>query len=159
MIPKPFSVRASITRPANTTQYTAKDVVNGAVAVPLEFKFLTPFPESGFWILGAVLVSNNAPTSTGSFKLLLFREPPDTPVDHAVFAPRTDEMALCIGMIQFDVAIKVSTGTIYLTDGFKPIWGTCLPGGNDIYGVLLDDAGYTPASIESFRLVLNGQWE
>jgi len=159
MIGAPFSVQASFTRPANTNQYTAKDVVGNAVAKSMIFKNIIPVPDVQYWIMSPFMVSSNAPAATGSFKLMLFRAPPTTPVDHAVFAPTPSEMGYFVGMVNFDTAIKVSTGTIYVQDGFKPVWGLALPGGNDIYGVLLDDSGYTPASEESFRLVLNGYWE
>ena len=155
----PFQVRASIMRPANTTQYTAKDVVNGSVAEPMRFKWLTPFPGMGYWILSPVLISSNAPTTTGNFKLLLFSQRPTAPIDHAVFAPEKPELAYLIGFVSFDNAIKISTGTIYVPSAFSPIWGQCLANDQDIFGVLLDDAAYTPASTETFQIVLNGQWE
>ena len=156
---QPFQVQASIMRPADTTQYTAKDVVNGSVAEAMRFKWLTPFPGMGYWILNPVMISSNAPATTGSFKLLLFSQRPTTPVDNAVFAPEKAELGYLIGVVVFDNAIKISTGTIYVSSAFYPIWGQCLANDQDIFGVLLDDAAYTPASTETFRVVLHGQWE
>lgn len=159
MISNMFTSQASFQRPANTTAYTAKDVVNGSVAAPLEFPFVTPMENMAYWIMSPVLLSNNAPDSTGSFKLLLFRSPPTTPVDNAVFAASPSELRSLVGVVVFNTAIKISTGTIYVQNGFSPIWGLCEPGQNRIWGVLIDDAGYTPASGEVFTIVLNGRWE
>ena len=156
---EPFQVRASIMRPANTNQYTAKDVVNGSVAEPMRFRWITPFPGMGYWILSPVMISSNAPTTTGNFLLLLFSQRPTTPIDHAVFAPEDSEMSYLIGVVSFDKAVKVSTGTIYVPSAFSPIWGQCLANTQDIFGVLLDDAAYTPASTETYNVILNGQWE
>lgn len=155
----PFQVRASIMRPANTNQYTAKDVVNGSVAEAMRFKWLTPFPGMGYWILSPVMISSNAPTTTGNFKLLLFNQRPTTPIDHAVFAPEKPELGYLIGVVGFDNAIKISGATIYTPSAFSPVWGQCLANDQDIFGVLLDDAAYTPASTETFNVILNGQWE
>lgn len=159
MIGAPFSVQASFTRPANTTQYSVKDVVGNSVARSMIFKKIIPLSDVAYWIMSPFLISSNPAATSGSFKLLLFRAPPTTPVDHAVFAPTLPELGYFVGCITFDTAIKISTGTIYVQDGFKPLWGLALPEGQDIYGVLLDDSGYTPASEESFRVVLDGYWE
>jgi hypothetical protein len=159
MIGEPFSIQAAFTRPANTTQYTAKDIINGSEAKPFVFKGIIPIPNLSYWIMSPVLISSNSPATVGSFKLLLFRSPPTVPVDHAVFAPSLDQLGQYVGVVVFDTAIKVSNGTIYTPDGFKPIWGVALPGGVDIFGVLIDDSGYTPDSEESFRVILNGYWE
>lgn len=155
----PFGLNASITRPANATQYALKDVVNGSAAAPLELPFSITHHKIGFWIMNPTLISNNAAAVSGSFKLLLFRRPPNTPVDNAVFAPASGDIPSLLGMIIFDNAIKISNGTLYFPGSFSPIWGTLASGYDRIFGVLLDDSTYTPVSGETFTVNLAGQWD
>lgn len=155
----PFTISESIQHPANANAYTAKDVVGESVARILRFKFPVTHHRVGFWIMNPVLISSNPAAVSGSFKLLLFAKPVTVPVDNAVFAPTSNDMIHFLGFITFDTPIKVSTMTFYTPAGFSPLWGTLMTGDDSIYGVMLDDAGYTPASSEVFQPILNGQWE
>lgn len=157
--PLQFALSAGFTRPANTTQYAAKDIVSDNSNLPLVFKFADPIMQSGFFILTPFLISSNPAAISGSFKLLLFRSPPTVGNDNAVFAPTIGELSSLLAVVTLDTPIKVSTGTIYVPSGFVPIWCMSLIDDRGFYGVLLDDATYTPASRETFRIVLNGQWE
>lgn len=155
----PFSTSFEFTRPANANQYTIKDVVGESVAKIMKFPDITPDVGFGFWILSPKLVSNNPAATLGSFILLLFNAPVTVPADHAVFAPNISELGTFIGAVVFDNGIKVSTGVIYVPTNFSPIYGIVRSDSKGIYGVLLDNIAYTPASTEVFRSILSGVWD
>lgn len=155
----PFIISESIQRPANANAYTAKDVVGESVARILKFEFPVAHQRAGFWIMNPVLISSNPAATSGSFKLLLFAKPVTVPADHAVFAPTANDLIHFLGFIVFDSAVKVNTVTFYMPASFVPFWGNLMSGEDSIYGVMLDDSGYTPASGEVLQPILKGQWE
>jgi hypothetical protein len=155
----PFVSRDSVTRPNNTNTYTSKDVINESVAKLMVFRDIVPREGMGFWILAARVISNNVPSITGSFLLLLFRERVIVPIDHAVFAPTVPELHTLFGIVVFDTGIKISNATIYTPSSFSPVYGVTKYDKKEVYGVLLDNSGYVPGAMETFRVLLSGTYE
>lgn len=102
-------VTFSITRPANTTLYTAGDEVSNHATAGSVADIKVPViarKGSGSRILGARVVSDNgATTITGGFRLYFFRDDVSHNGDNTAFAPSDADMANCIGY--FDTAAGV----------------------------------------------------
>ena len=97
------TISDSLTRPANTTQYTAGDVIS-AVTTNDHFTFDEVVRERSGVILGAILNSsqNNATLKLDA-ELWLFRTDIAEVADNSAFAPTDAEMLTCVGVIDFDI--------------------------------------------------------
>lgn len=133
---------ASATRPANTTQYTAGDVVGGV---------LTFGAESPGIVRGAVFIDSAAEATKPDVDLLLFDEQPTVAADNSAFAPTDAQMERCIGVIQFAGAnfrAGASGNGVILATAFGEL---AFSGqARSFYGVLVARNAYTPISEEKF---------
>lgn len=150
----PFRAEASITRPADTTQYAVGDAIAANPATVLQFN-IGEHGEQHFVITRAVLVSSVKGSTLLSAKLHLF---------NVTFTPTADNAA-----IDFTDAVS-STGGMKITFGdqhgvvsnsmfeSENIWkqGKLAVGDTKIYGQLEALNTYTPASGEELRVILFG---
>ena len=147
---------SSVTKSSGTTAYAQNDVVTDGNAKTMIFKDASPIPGGALDIFGAYLFSTNAPTTPGAFSLLLFDRPMSIAADNAAFAPTNEELRRLKGIIVFSQYKKFSANTVYYPDNFGHCYVRLDPGYKDLFGVLITDAAYTPASMESFRSVIMG---
>jgi hypothetical protein len=154
-----FRAFDSIVRPANTTQYTVGDVVGDNTARPFKFSKIARGDGVPFWVLNAVMVSNNVPTIAGQFNLHLYRNQFTPDADNAAFTPSLEESAELIGIIQFDTAYKLSTVTQYVASDLRFMFVQPDPILSDVFGVLTAANAYVPASAEVIRVYLGGVHE
>lgn len=154
-----FRVQDAITRPDNTTAYAIGDVVGDATARPFIFRLISRHAGEPFWILKAVLLSSNAPATTGIFDLHLYQKPIVPAADNAAFAPTMIESSSLIGTITFDVAYKLSALTYYYPSDLSCMHVVPADIAQDIYGVLVAGSAYTPASKERFVPIIEGRYE
>jgi hypothetical protein len=97
---KCHSTGVTITRPADTTTYTAGDVVCNAATLQIP-----NVARSGSAVIQhATLVSSSNPTLKGDFELWLFSATVAAVADNAAFAPTDAEMLTFVGMIPFATA-------------------------------------------------------
>lgn len=152
----PTTVRASFTRPANATQYTAGNVVSTLAGALLQFQLMAGNGQ----IMTARLVDGANQATPGSFELYLFSAAPAVRADNAALALSAAEAATLIGVIPF-------VDTPYATNGGAGAAGNLtfcelsnLPfsigpaGGFVIYGLLVVRNAYTPVSAETFAVQL-----
>lgn len=149
----------SFTRPANTTQYTAADLVaNNATAasvVPMSWG-ITPIGRSGIIRAVQLYKSTNASTAA-SFRVHLFTSTPGTPSngDNGAFGIASAAMYLDA------VAVDLSSGGLAgaTTGIFKRSAATAIgfsyPSlNNKLFGLIEALGTYTPGSSETFAVTL-----
>lgn len=150
-------VTAGFTRPADTTQYTANDVVSNSTSATelLVFKnCVRAAGGSGILYSGFMFVTTDA-TVNPNFDLLLFDNSGMTlAVDNSAGTVTDQQARDLVAAITFDGtnASNVATAGANLIVGATSIGQAfkCAPGSRDLYGVVIDRGGYTPASAEQF---------
>ena len=164
-----IEVSGTITRPANTTQYAAKDVIDAATGAGVVFESCATAAGKGGEIFDAILIDSAAPATKLDAELWLF----DTAIgtydnDNVAFSPTDAEMLRFLGVIQFETGEAFAPGAAencaymasrtYLPMHFKTLnTDTDYPGG--LYGVLVARNTYTPVSAEVFTMRLRiRQW-
>lgn len=154
----------SFTRPANTTAYAAGDVICNSTSSPtiLEFTGMAYLNGGYGRILGASLTSSNNPATNISARLFLFSSP-STGIDNdnSPFTPTDSEIKDVQGVILFagaaavdgDASSNIFNGTPV---SFPPqgITYKCDDLETSLYGILVADAAYTPASGEEIQITL-----
>lgn len=158
-----YSSEVAITRPANTTAYTALDVIGVAdVSVAANagsaihtFTNIGPkggrilIPSSDFYVYLAAVTA-----SMTSFRLDLYRESPAAILDNAAFNLVAADRTKHVGYI--DLGSPADRGdTLYVqSDGLnRPI--KLADDSTTLYGILTTNGGYTPTSGEQFLLRLH----
>jgi hypothetical protein len=157
--------RASITRPANTTNYTAGDVVSDVTANNhFVFEKSADRVVSGY-ISGAIIISSVAASTELDGELWLFREDVAKVADNAAFAPTDAELLTLLGVIDFPTAswkAAGAAGAICDVD-FEPkayrVNALSTDGAvkSPIYGQLVARNAYVPTSGEVFTIILKIQ--
>lgn len=151
-----YTVRDSITRPANVTAYAAGDVIAEATTNDhFAFaRFLRGLGSDGVTIRNAKLTSSvNAGTNLDGV-LYLFSSDIAEVGDNAAFAPTDAEILTCLGSISFPTASwedMGAAGDICIASGVDLY---TRPGAFTVYGVLVARNAYTPTSGEVFTVDL-----
>jgi len=150
--------QATVTRPSDTTQYTAGDVVadSTSAAVILEFGDVAKFPGWGGIINAATLVDSVAAATKPDFDLYLFHTTVVMENDNAAWDPSDTEATYLIGIISFlgsNFETMGANGAIQVQNIGLPY--QTLGGGTKIYGILVARNAYTPASAEVFTVKLH----
>lgn len=143
--------RATTTRAANTTAYTAED----AVGDTLEFTGLLT-PASTFLIMSASLEYDVAalPTSA-AFRLELYNAAPTVVADNAAWSLVAGDRTKHVGTITFDTLLdRVASLKIDMDKINKLIIAGA---SRTLYGILVAHAGFTPAgNSEVLAVTLTG---
>ena len=150
-----LNVAVAITRAANTTQYAVNDVMNNSTdTIPLIYTVSRSLNKGGWVVSGKGISSNGAAGTLPSIDLLLFSSTFTIAADNAAFAPTYAQMQTLLGKITFPS--WVNRGGISEADGnlttpfiFSPASNTMI-----IYGVLLLQNTYTPASSETLQFLI-----
>ncbi len=139
-----YAAKVSITRPADTTPYTANDVV-GAAAAALTFAV---GPSAG----GEVLITSAAlevdvtaiPSGMTSFNLHLYSvTPPSALADNAAFDLPSGDRASYLGFINLGSPADLGSTLYIQTEGVNK--QVTLASGN-LFGYLVTVGAYTPSS-------------
>jgi hypothetical protein len=156
----------SVTRPANTTQYTAGDVIS-SVTTNDHFVFQRVVDEHAHTgtIESAIIHSSAASGTPLDGELWLFHTDVAEVADHAAFAPTDAEMLTLVGVIDFATAdwkLGIpTTGTA--GNATLPVTGLNIPfvvaapddtTGKTLYGQLVARNTYTPIASEVITIEL-----
>lgn len=154
---------ATFTRPADTTQYTAADLIanstTAASVAPMEFGVSRV---GGRGIIRRVRLYKSTATATlASFNVHLFTSSPGTPTNGDNGALALASAAGYIGEVAVDMSSGGSPGTVGLFKASAAVEIMfALPAlDNRIYGLLEAIGGYTPAESESFTVTLEIEGE
>jgi len=157
------AVSTTLTRPADTTAYTAKDAVTNSTSAPtpLTFSSCARFNGGTVKLLSAVFESTAAPAATPpNFDLLLFDISPTATNDNAAFAPSDADMDNCLAVIAFvgQYPFYTDGSNNWLSHWQAPNAGVlikCASADTALYGLLRIGNSYTPISAELFTITLN----
>jgi hypothetical protein len=152
-----LSANASQTRPANTTAYTAGDVVGAAVTANISFGEFAGIASGAVILMGAWLrIDKNAvPTGMGAFRLHLYNAAPTAIADNAAFNVIAADRTKYLGYIDLPTPIDLGdTLWSQVENVNKKV--KLASGSKYLYGVLQTVAGYTPASGDVLAVGLEG---
>ena len=153
---------ATVTRPADTTPYAAKDVISTAVGAVIEFSGMARANGGTGTIVKARLMTNQS-TNTAQYRLHLFHTTPTAIADNAQYAMLDANKANRVGMIDFPATATEGTGSDAAatmrpsSDGSYPppnLWYKCAAADTKLYGILETITAFTPASAGTFFIEL-----
>lgn len=148
---------AGFTRPADTTAYTAADVVSNSTATTelMRFKNCVREPGGTGTLLSALMFDSVDAATNPNFDLVLFDRTTITlAADNAAGTVTDAEVKFAVAVITFDgtnasnvatVGANLIIGATSIGQAFK-----CAEGQTDLWGLVIDRGGYTPASAERF---------
>lgn len=160
---KRMVVTGSVTRPNDTTQYAAGDVITNSTSVPtvITFSNCAGYQGGGGWITGMVLVDSANQATKPTLELWLFDTSYTPANDNAAFAPTDAVMATCLGVVSFDtVYVGLATvgadgNSLQLPDADElPVEFKTLGNSRHLYGVLVVRNTYMPVASETFTIRL-----
>lgn len=135
----------TVQRAANTTAYTAGDVVGGVLTIP------TIGPANGRIFLTDVRLMLNVtavPSGIGTFTLHLFSSSPNSAIaDNSPFTLPSNDRASYLGSVAIGTPALVGTGTG--TPFVELSWvnkGVTMPAGTSLYGYLVTSGALVPAA-------------
>lgn len=152
---------ATITRPANTTAYAAKDSIfsnppTAGQPKAILFNEVVGGSSGSGYVASAMMIVTSAPATKLDADLLLFSEEPATaPVDNDAFAPNAAYLANLVGVINFtgSLAKEVGGNTVYSVAVNQAI--ECAANSKKLYGVLVARNAYTPTSGEQIIIKMS----
>lgn len=151
------NITASFTRPADTTTYTAGDVMANSTSAPtiLQFTNFASVAGGGGIIKSAQLIDSVAATLKPDVELYLFDTSITMQNDNAAWTPSDSDMTHCLGKIYFPQgAFSVGSGNgIIDMDGLEK-QVTCAGGSTTIYGIPVVRNAYLPGNAEQFNFNL-----
>lgn len=142
-------VAATITRPADTTAYAAKDAVADSTSAPtvLTFSKIARLPGSSGYIVKARLMTNQS-TNTARFRLHLYHTAPTAINDNAAHTLLWANRANRVGYIDFPAAQTEGTGSDAANSQNDTVRMpfVCASASRHLYGLLETLDAFTPAS-------------
>lgn len=158
-----YKSTVTITRPSNTTAYTAGDVVgqadsgtpaNAGTAI-LEFASIGP--SAGHIVITGLLLEidvNAVPAGMTTFRLHLYDAAPDAILDNAAFdLSSAGDRGKYLGWIDVRVPVDIGSTLIAIEDGLS-IHRKLATASTSIFGVLQTIGAYTPSSGAVKKLTL-----
>jgi len=142
------------TRPANTTAYTANDVV-GATVAALTFEKLGSPDGSDVVIMSAALRrdQNAVISGEGVYRLHLYNvTPPSAPADNAAWDLPSGDRASYLGYIDIGTIADLGS-TLWIEANNLGKQVKLLSG--SLYGLLVTIGAYTPVSADTYRVTLS----
>lgn len=142
-----------LTRPNDSTPYTAGDVVGTATPTDNRLAFNNLFRSTdGGYIVKARLITSSTSITNGTFRLMLFTTNTYGIVaDNSPFVPSFSDNDVRIGNIDFTLA-QTHTGalaTAFVQDARIACYGT-----TNIWGTLAVTGAYTPSPNQTFKIEL-----
>lgn len=157
-------IAASFTRPSNTTAYAAGDVVGPVTTDAVETLSGVGRTNGGTGrIVAAILETNLATVTNGTFRVHLFNTSFTPEADNAAFASLHANRAYYQGYFDFNILVADSASAAAAVaqlrnatdiDNGIPLDFECASGDSALYAVIVALAAYTPASAQVFRLSL-----
>lgn len=143
----------SVTRPADTTAYAAGDVV-GAAAAAISFPNLGPSGAAIMITSVALEVDETSvPAGMTSFRLHLYSvTPPSALADNAVWDLPSGDRASYVGYVDLGTPVDVGSTLYVQTDQINK---QVLMAGTGLFGYLVTNGGYTPASASVRKITLH----
>lgn len=155
-------VSAGFTRPADTTQYTANDVVSNSTTqtLPLVFKNCVRVAGGSGLLYSALMFDSVAAATKANFDLILFDSAAFTvAVDNSAGTVADNEVTGIVAIITFNgtdsANVSIPGANCVIGAGSIGQAFKCGQSTQDLWGVVVDRGGYTPASTERFDFKLS----
>lgn len=165
MLALSITIEASLTRPANTTQYAAGDQVadSASAPTPIEFVLAAQVPGGAGIILSALCISSANQGTKPDLELYIFDAEPTPSNDNAAWAPADTDVMNIIGAVEFDSwyvgkSDAGADGNTVAIEEVKIPFRT-ESDSMSLWGLLVERATYTPVSGETFTIRLGIQQE
>lgn len=148
-----YTSAKTITRPADTTPYTANDVV-GAAAAAIEFDLIGP---EGLPIIitDATLQIDVASVPSGmtSFRLYLYNAtPPSALADNAVFDLPSGDRSSFLGFIDLGTPVDLGSTLYVQNSGINKV--VKMGATTSLFGYLVTNGAFTPTSAAVKKITL-----
>ena len=151
----PFSVSTTLTRPANTTAYTAGDAITDSTSAPTALQFTgTGISGSGILRISHATIAKSG-VNLETFQLWLFNSSPTATNDNAAFTLTDADNDACVGVLTFGTGLTAVNNSYYHLANLDVRIQTTSTS-QVIYGLLKGAAGFTPVSAETFKITLKG---
>lgn len=153
---KAYRTTVTITRPSNTTAYTAGDVVgdtNGSAILT----FTNAGPSGGFVILQSVSLvfsDSSVPSGMGAFRLHLYSAAPTAIADNAVFDLVSGDRANYMGYIDLSTPLDFGS-SLYTQTDYSGRLVKLAAASTTLYAELETRGAYTPVSASTVQVRLN----
>jgi len=153
-----YTSTVDLTRTSDTNAYTGNDVVGAATGSTAALTFAGIGPAAG----GSVFVTtarfevdvSAVPSGMTSFRLYLYNAtPPSALGDNAAWDLPSGDRAAFLGYV--DLGAPVDLGATLYVETLQINKQVVVPFGGALYGYLVTNGGYTPASGTVFKLVLH----
>lgn len=150
---------ASFTRPGNTTQYSANDLVanstDDAEVVPMSFG-VSQLPTGKGTVKRVRLFKDDETTTAASFTVHLFSQAPVvTNGDNGGFAVSTSRYYIGTAAIDMSSGAIATTTDLWKAAALSPELSFDARNSGAIYGLLEVEGAYDPASGELFEVTLD----
>lgn len=149
------TVSASLTRPADTTQYAVADALTDSTSAPTALNFEKVGQSNGqkVSIVGAMITSTAKQTTLPQLDLWLFKTAPTATNDNSAFALTDAHNDECVGIVEFD-SWKYSANNSRSDVNTINLPVELDQDDLDLYGLLVLKNTYTPVSGETFKVSL-----
>ena len=157
VVSRTIFVQDEFKRPADTTAYTAGDVVadSTGIARMLRFAKAARSPGGGGVIQSCLLVDSTAESTKPDLELYLFDSVITMQDDNEAWAPTDLEMLSFVGWISLpSSSFKTCGANGIIQSPDKALAFVCAPKAVDLFGVLVVRNAYTPVSGEQLRVKL-----
>jgi hypothetical protein len=151
-----YRTTATITRPSNTTAYTAGDVVGdtgGSAIITLP----SIGPSGGFVLiqsLSLVLSDSTVPSGMGAFRVHLYSASPTAIADNAAFDLVSDERATYMGFIDLPAPQDLGS-TLYTQTDYPGRLVKLAAASTSLFAEIETRGAYTPVSASTVELRVN----
>ncbi|MDQ1307669.1 MAG: hypothetical protein QG671_3502 [Actinomycetota bacterium] len=153
--------KAFLTRPADTTQYTADDALTDALGIPLEFTGCGRLPGGSGLIVDVIARSsaNQLATASPTQELHIFIRKPTATADNSEWAPTDDDMNNWIGCVALNSwkngnKTAGAGGNSMVRAGQVNLIYVCAPDITSLWGLVVERGTYTPVASERFSYEL-----
>lgn len=137
----------SVTRPDNTTAYTAGDIFGTSPATNIEFENVLPEDSQSYYIVGAKIVYNAsaAKANMDTFTLHLYDSAPTAIVDNSAWTLLSADRAKYLGSIEIDLPTDLGEVLVSFKDNIN-LKRQLASGSTSVYGQLVTNGAFTPGA-------------
>ncbi len=152
-----YSASVSLTRTADTNAYTANDVVGAATDSTAALTFNIGRQGGGAVVITTVSLqvdASSVPSGMTSFRLYLYNTTPASALgDNAAFDLPSGDRSAFVGYV--DLGTPVDLGSTLYVETVRADKHVVVPASGALYGYLVTNGAFTPASATVFRITLN----
>lgn len=156
MRPKFRKVSATLTRPNTTDQYAAGDEISNSTTAPAILELAGVVKRVGQGgVIRAIQVHGSVNAATDpTLDVFLFDTSHAINNDNAAFAPSDAQMLTCIGGVSMGTAFQSGANNIMFQVRELNLPFVCAAASTSLFARLVERGTYTPASGETFAVVL-----